>query len=341
MCVLLFALIETICDTAREKIEHLHELKEKQRYEDINFRNIESVTLDGVETAYRTETEEEFDPLRTDFLSRQDGWQHYETNTVEYEVEDGLNYLFTIQYKNGTTIYRKFHESSGLTAKLLGYCNQNNEISKEIEDAIENRNIVTEDDSIIINGIGNTSNEQPIKAVKKSKDRFAVIDFETTGLNYNFRNPPMDEILSVSIVDQDGNELLNTYCDTIKIKSWYKAQEIHGISPRDVKGYPTFVEIMPKVIEILSSYDYVISYNVPFEKSFLEGYVQLYTPKDFSVHKIKWGPDPMEMFMRYMGSMKFLKLKTAAEHFGYKYKAHDSMEDVKAALHVYNALRGE
>ena len=149
----------------------------------------------------------------------------------------------------------------------------------------------------------------------------------------------MDEIISVAIIDQDGNVLLNTYCDTIKIKSWYEAQCINGISPRDVKGYPTFVNIMPKVIEILSSYDYVISYNVPFEKFFLENYVRLYTPTDFSIHKIKWGEDPMEMFMDYMGSERFLKLETAARHFGYTYNAHNALEDAKAALYVYKALR--
>ena len=176
------------------------------------------------------------------------------------------------------------------------------------------------------------------KAISRKRDNFAVIDFETTGLNYNFRNPPMDEIISVAIIDQDGNELLNTYCDTVKIKTWYDAQCVHGIAPKDVKGYPSFVEIMPKVIEILSSYDYVISYNVPFEKFFLEGYAHLYTPTDFSVHKVKWGRDPMEMFMDYMGSNKFLKLETAAEHFGYRYSAHNALEDAKAALYVYNAL---
>ena len=179
------------------------------------------------------------------------------------------------------------------------------------------------------------------KKPQTQEGRFAVIDFETTGLNYNFRRPPMDEIISVAIIDQDENVLLNTYCDTIKIKSWYEAQRIHGISPGDVKGYPTFVDIMPKVIEILSSYDYVISYNVPFEKSFLENYAHLYTPTDFAIHKVKWGNDPMAMFMDYMGSNRFLKLETAAEHFGYTYNAHNALEDTKAALYVYNALRDE
>ena len=357
---LLFALGATISDTIRENAENHRALEERRRYEDIDWGNIEYVTLDCTETAYRIEEEEEFDPVMTDFLTRQDGWQHYETKTVEYEVEDGENYCFTIRYKNGTEIYRKFHETSPLTERLLEYCNNNNDGSlfgslfdtlNKIDNTISKlENVV--DAELVKAGYdpadfsGDFSPDTPLEAstkepTKKIKERFAVIDFETTGLNYDFRHPPMDEIISVAIIDQDENVLLNTYCDTVKIKSWYEAQCINGISPRDVKGCPTFVEIMPKVIEILSSYDYVISYNVPFEKFFLENYAHLYTPTDFSIHKIKWGEDPMEMFMDYMNSQRFLKLETAAKHFGYSYKAHNALEDTKAALYVYKALRNE
>ena len=89
---LLFALGATISDTIRENAENHRALEERRRYEDIDWGNIEYVTLDCTETAYRIEEEEEFDPVMTDFLTRQDGWQHYETKTVEYEVEDGENY---------------------------------------------------------------------------------------------------------------------------------------------------------------------------------------------------------------------------------------------------------
>lgn len=336
LLVLLTALFETITGTIKENHDKRRAIQEQKRYENIDFNNIAYVTLDDIEQAYRIETEEEFDPLATDFLTRQDGWQHYETQTVEYEVPDGSNYCFTIKYKNGQTIYRKFHEGSPLTARLLEYSNKNDnnnydEIIKAIDDVVDEINLV-------IDGLGNTIQAENTVTEESPQERFAVIDFETTGLNYNFRRPPMDEIISVAIIDQDENVLLNTYCDTVKIKSWYEAQRVNGISPRDVKGYPTFVEIMPKVIEILSSYDCVISYNIPFERFFLEGYAKLYTPTDFSVYKIKWGPDPMEMFMNYMGEKKFFKLETAAKHFGYRYNAHNALEDAKAALYVYKAL---
>lgn len=319
--ILLWSLFEAISETIEERVNNHYAVKRKRNYENIDFNNIESVSFDGTETAYRIEQQEEFDSVMTDFLTQQDGWQHYETNTVEYEVEDGENYCFTIKYKDGTKIYRKFHETSPLTKRLLEYCD---------------KKCVSDEKSDIAKPV-DTSNVENITK-EKSQDRFAVIDFETTGVNYNFHNPPMDEIISVAIIDQDENVLLNTYCDTDKIKSWYEAERVNGISPRDVKGKPSFANIMPKVIEILSSYDYVISYNVPFEKSFLENYARLYTPTDFSLQKIKWGQDPMKMYMDYMNSSRFLKLENAAEHFGYKYNAHNALEDCKAALYVYKAL---
>ena len=119
---LLTALVVTIGDTIKENKNVQQEIESTKRYENIDFHNIESVILDGVETAYRIETEEEFDPVMTDFLTQQDGWQHYETRTVEYEVENGKNYCFIIKYKDGTKIYRNFHENSHISQQLLKYC---------------------------------------------------------------------------------------------------------------------------------------------------------------------------------------------------------------------------
>ena len=126
LLVLISALIETISDSIKNFSENRRVIEERRRYEDIDWNNIEYVILDCTETAYRTYEEEEFAPVMTDFLTRQDGWQHYETKTVEYEVEDGDNFCFTIKYKNGTKIYRKFHETSPLTEQLLKLVNKTN-----------------------------------------------------------------------------------------------------------------------------------------------------------------------------------------------------------------------
>ena len=67
LLTLLFALGSTISETIKEKAESYHALEEQQRYEYIDWNNIEHVTLDCFEVAYRIETEEEFDPVMTDF----------------------------------------------------------------------------------------------------------------------------------------------------------------------------------------------------------------------------------------------------------------------------------
>lgn len=423
---LLFALGATISDTIKESVENHRALEERRRYENIDWDNIKFVTLDGTETAYRIEEEEEFDIVATNFLSEMDGWPHYETKTVQYEVEDGENYCFTIRYKNGTEIYRKFHEDSSFTERLLTYVKEDVETDVALREdpiisrfneiindslallettvnpetyfsryklALDNANRILENTSVshyreyaleIISDLTQNRDEnhkefidrcndeerlysykdkflsdsydispkvkeyvksllQEIEAEKKAnapKERFVVIDLETTGLNYNFNRPPADEIISVAIIDQDENVLLNTYCDTVKVKRWDDAQRIHGISPQDVKGYPTFVEILPKVVEILLSYDYVIAYNVKFEKLFIQNYAYHYA-RDylFKYCKVTWGDDPMEMFMNHIGSYKYSKLEVAARHFGYTYKAHNALEDTKATLHIYKKLR--
>ena len=109
--------------------------------DNIDFKNIDMIYLADAETAYRIEAEEEFDIVKTAFLTHLDGWQHYETETVEYEVPDGENYTFLIMYKNGSHEYRKYHCASPIVQKLLTH-NEYFDMEKEVDDVIsEIRNI--------------------------------------------------------------------------------------------------------------------------------------------------------------------------------------------------------
>lgn len=54
----------------------------------------------------------------------------------------------------------------------------------------------------------------------------ATIDFETTGLKAG-----EDEVLQVSIIDENYNVLLNVYCRPNNKGSWEDAQAVHGITP--------------------------------------------------------------------------------------------------------------
>ena len=115
-------------------------------YDNIDFANIDSVTIVNTEMTYRTETEEEFDPVMTNFLTDMDGWQHYETKTVEYEVENGHNITFLICFTNGTNTKRTYHESHHLAQRLLEI-SQNSSILNEVIDCLHNISKILAGDS--------------------------------------------------------------------------------------------------------------------------------------------------------------------------------------------------
>lgn len=110
----------------------------------------------------------------------------------------------------------------------------------------------------------------------------ATIDFETTGLKAG-----EDEVLQVSIIDENYNVLLNAYCRPNNKDSWEDAQAVHGITPLMVANELPFERYVPTVLEILSKADKVIAYNAAFEDSYLKAY-------GIEVDPEKW-IDPMIM----------------------------------------------
>jgi hypothetical protein len=89
--------------------------------DDIDYQKIQKVTIIDEEDVYRIETEEEFDIVMSTYLTEIDGWQHYETKTVEYEVPDGYDLIFLIIYEGGRREYRKYHSSSPFAQRLLNH----------------------------------------------------------------------------------------------------------------------------------------------------------------------------------------------------------------------------
>ena len=96
--------------------------------------------------------------------------------------------------------------------------------------------------------------------------RKVVLDFETTGLS------KYDEILQVSAIDQEGNVLINEYCNPKNIRNWEEAEEIHGISPAIVKDKKPFEDYVGVLSDILTNANEIIIYNADFEIGFLKKY---------------------------------------------------------------------
>lgn len=173
-----------------------------------------------------------------------------------------------------------------------------------------------------------------------------IFDTETTGLYAG-----EDEILQLSIISGNGDVLFNEYIKPSRRKKWDAAQKIHHISPQMVKNCKTFRHYKKQIQEIFDSVEIIIAYNAVFDIRFLTevgidcyriadiGQKELFENMPKREHKKVLDPmlDFAEIygdFSEYHNAYKWQKLTTAARYYGYQFNAHDSLEDVRATLHV-------
>lgn len=168
------------------------------------------------------------------------------------------------------------------------------------------------------------------------ENKYIVLDTETTGLN-----AAEDEILQVSIIDEEGNVLFDSYIRPTQHTEWAEAERINHISPEIVANSPTIEEVMPEINDILKRYDKIVGYNLKFDKAFLENNGAEFLNAEYA--------DVMKMFAPIYGewndqrgSYKWQKLTTAADYYGYDWsehkEAHNSLGDCYATLHVYKEI---
>ena len=88
------------------------------------------------------------------------------------------------------------------------------------------------------------------------------LDTETTGLDAD------DEIVELTIIDDDGEPLINTLLKPVNHTEWPDAENIHGISPMDVRNAPTQKQISGKIRDVVKDTRVVI-YNAPYDSKYL------------------------------------------------------------------------
>lgn len=153
------------------------------------------------------------------------------------------------------------------------------------------------------------------------KSKVVFIDVETTGLD-----EIKDEILSLAIVDFEGNVLFSELVKPPTRKRWPNAQKINGISWSDVKDKPQLSEHLDEIEKYFAEDMIVAGYNVWFDMGFLfEAEVPIKTRRYFDV---------MDAYTDAISNGKRVKLVSAAKHYRYQFDAHDAAEDAKACAHV-------
>lgn len=165
-----------------------------------------------------------------------------------------------------------------------------------------------------------------------------VIDTETTGIDRE-----NDEVLSLAVVNMNGRELFYSLVRPQRRKRWPNAQKINGITWKDVKDQRTLVDLSEELDKIFLSASAVIGYNVEFDLELLDAsgynvlnrckrYVDLMEPYS-NAHGTRWS----EKYDRFM----YEKLSSCARHYGYKFKAHNALEDARATAHCFIEFQKE
>lgn len=158
------------------------------------------------------------------------------------------------------------------------------------------------------------------------------MDIETTGLT------EIDEIVEISMIDENGSILLHSLVHPYWMSSWEDAEAIHGISPEQVKDAPYLHELIPRIYAALSSASTCIGYNLYSDLSFLPASLSENLSFDTIDVMQEFAPIYGE-WSDYYEDYKWQSLSTCAAYYGYEFHAHDSLEDARATLFCYQQMQ--
>lgn len=190
--------------------------------------------------------------------------------------------------------------------------------------------------------------DQPIELTKAARraartaagwmaSPFVVFDTETTGFGTD------DEIIQISIVDQDGQVLLDSF---IKPEGAILNSEYHNITDGVVAAAPTFPEIYPRIVEALEG-KRVMAYNLDYDQRMLNQVIERHKlePLDW----VEWNGQlcAMKLYAPFHGewndhhhNYRWQKLDTAARRLNVQRHgdAHNALSDTMLTLEVVKAL---
>ena len=147
------------------------------------------------------------------------------------------------------------------------------------------------------------------------------LDTETTGLSAE------DEIVELTIIDDNGKPLINTLMKPVNHTKWPRAQNVHGISPMDVRNAPTQKQISGKIRDVVRDTRVVI-YNAPYDSQYL--------PELEEAAEVRCA---MREFADWNKS-KWINLGNATKIVGYEWEgAHRALADTKALRAVWKFIQ--
>lgn len=160
--------------------------------------------------------------------------------------------------------------------------------------------------------------------------RFLLYDIETAG-SFN-----TGSICSVGWLLLENDDIVNSGYSLINPCCPFKEQNIsiNGITPADVEGSPTFSEYWESTLKSLMSSSIVIAHNANFDLSETEQALFNAKIQDPGIDYF----DSLEMCKNLFSADSY-KLSSLCEMIGYKYSAHNALEDVKALYILFETIK--
>lgn len=176
--------------------------------------------------------------------------------------------------------------------------------------------------------------DQDARRVANAHYGTVFLDIETTSYNDNSAKYDND-ILQVSIIDENENVLIDQYCKPRKKESWENASKINSIYFSAVSDCPRFLDVKPYVQDIFERADKIVVFDYYFVKDYLEKY-------KFDLHKFRL-TTPVYELRQYnvahgIENPKWMTLENAADQFDLIYDRNNSLEDARAILKIYNFI---
>ena len=165
--------------------------------------------------------------------------------------------------------------------------------------------------------------------MNKSKgqlQRYVVLDIENPNARAN-------SICSIGIIIKDGDRLgeVSTLIDP-EDRFDPRNVEINGINGSQVVGKPTFKEIWGKIKNILTN-NIIIGHNIVYDLSVIAKSLDRYGIAPPTFRYI----DTLNLAQRFM-SLDSYKLEYISDYLNFSYKAHDAMEDTRAAHYLFEYI---
>jgi DNA polymerase III subunit epsilon len=161
------------------------------------------------------------------------------------------------------------------------------------------------------------------------KQKFVVIDVETTGLDYE-----NDRVTEIALIKVENNKVKQEFSSLINPEKFISPYitELTGITNELVFNEPKFIDIIPKIKDYLNSDGIILGgHNVSFDKRFLNEELQRCGEEEIKIKTVCTG----KIGRRLNIPIPSKSLSNLARYFRIKLtKRHRALEDAKATAEI-------